>query len=63
MTNLKRSNRTGKLICGCGRGYASEVDHTCRRCRGMTLWEAHCKAVDKWAKEQKLELAMKGFIQ
>lgn len=28
-----RSLRTGELICPCNRGYASEMDGLCRRCR------------------------------
>jgi hypothetical protein len=33
MTRLKRSERTGKYICTCGRGYASPSDGLCRPCR------------------------------
>lgn len=36
----KRGSRTGQVICQCGRGYGSEFDGLCYRCRGMTAWEA-----------------------
>ena len=36
----KRSARTGKVVCQCGRRYGSEFDGLCFDCRGMTAWEA-----------------------
>lgn len=32
-----RSPRSGRLVCGCRRGYASEVDERCFFCRGGVL--------------------------
>lgn len=32
-----RSPKSGRLVCGCRRGYASEVDGKCTRCRGHLL--------------------------
>lgn len=41
---LKRSLRTGRIICRCGRGYGSEYDGQCTRCRGgISAWEAQQK--------------------
>lgn len=40
MARAVRSLRTNRLICGCGKGYASEYDGLCYRCRGdTTAWE------------------------
>lgn len=36
----RRSSRTGKPICQCGKGYGSEYDGVCFNCRGMTAYEA-----------------------
>jgi hypothetical protein len=40
----QKRGRTGKLVCRCGKGYASEFDGLCLNCRGMTAWEARQKA-------------------
>lgn len=34
---MKRSARTGHLICRCGRGYASEFDGRCGLCRSAEI--------------------------
>lgn len=37
----RRSKRTGKVVCICGKGYGSEFDGKCVNCRGgKTAWEA-----------------------
>lgn len=40
----QRSPRSGRIVCKCKRGYGSEYDGKCTRCRGMTAWEAKQKA-------------------
>ena len=40
------SFRTGHSVCSCGRGYGSEYDGLCIRCRGgVTAYEAKQKAL------------------
>jgi hypothetical protein len=36
----ERSYRTGQPICECGKGYGSELDGLCTRCRGVSAHEA-----------------------
>lgn len=44
----QRSWRTGAVVCKCGRGYGSEFDGKCTRCRGgVTAWEAQQKLKGK----------------
>lgn len=44
-----RSRRTGKLICRCKRGYASEFDGKCFTCRkGVTAYEARNNHPNFW---------------
>ena len=41
ITKLRKpstSRRTGRLVCGCGKGYASNYDGLCIFCRGITAW-------------------------
>jgi len=41
----QRSPRSGRIVCKCGKGYGSEYDGKCTRCRkGVTAWEAKQKA-------------------
>lgn len=39
----QRSYRSGRIVCKCKRGYGSEYDGKCTRCRGMTAWESKLK--------------------
>lgn len=56
VTPLRRSRRTGKLICRCGQGYASEIDHLCLACRGgVSAMDALFKRLEKE------EPRLKGF--
>jgi hypothetical protein len=38
-----RRGRTGRLVCRCNRGYASEYDGKCYNCRGCTAYTARMR--------------------
>jgi hypothetical protein len=40
-----RRGRTGRLVCRCNRGYASEWDGKCFHCRGCTAYTARLRSV------------------
>lgn len=52
-TKARRSERTGQIICICGRGYGSDFDGLCIFCRGgITAWQARRKKLSMEVNEQ-----------
>ncbi len=56
LTGFHHSFRTGNIVCSCGRGYGSDFDGKCYRCRGgQTAWDVRRQAaaaafrLSKWS--------------